>query len=471
MLRPHLLAVFIQSDKLLSDLTIQNSLSEFTDVEGGRDLHRLPLGTDLMRLWSNIELTLDPKNSLILGSEEDGYIHFQSNNEYYSFETDDLGLGQFYFVQSDWGVALCTEFEPLLPFLHKLSLDTESVFDFMSNGMTSGNKTLLINVQSSSPGTKLTIFKNGRVSLDTNPYVPSILNISIEAAADMAYDIVKSRVRKMVFEEGIKILALTGGSDTRLILSCFSVTERTQLKFWFDDRLAHSKLKTFLDKKIVQILEHKLSLDVIYGAPPVSVGSNSVRRRKNGLRTFNNDFRAWTCSGMFGGEILGGALFEEMGLTPDTDKAQFAVHQLFSAFMGTTHADYLWRHPHYFFYSRRTPFWTPKLLKLIISLPVDYYIFYRLYRIIFQRHANNLIQYPFNSPITSHGSPFQSVDGIPQSALEQINPPVQTTELKIHSLIEDTIGPKMHKILKENPNYELRARILSAFIKDSLGVD
>lgn len=454
----------------VNKIHFEKSLREFSNVEGGRIVSQIKSDLSHFFLWVDTDLKLQ-EEKIIFGSEDQGYIKLNVFSDKIELETDSIGLGLFYYIEHDWGISICTEYEPLIHTLRKIELDEEGVFQFLKEGMTLNNKTLIKSLEMSKPGTKLEIYTNGRYVWNFSPYIVIEKSLSLQQAADEAYSIVWHNVKKLVHNEFIKLFALTAGADTRLILSCLSSDELKSLNFWFDDRYASTNLKISHEKKIVQNLVSEYNLKMDYGLPASCFGRSSNRSKKNRLRSFEGDFRLNTCSGMFGGEILGGALFEEMGLEANNYNVQFAFRQLFCSFMGTTHDDVLWRHPHYFFYTRNTPFLSIKLIKLMLSLPTEYYLYYRMYRLIYETHAAKFINIPFYSPITSYGPPFMQLESnikIETAGEALYESKSDLDQHEISRYFDEKINSSLVNEIENKENFIKRKKYILTFLQDSI---
>lgn len=454
----------------VNKIHFEKSLREFSNVEGGRIVSQIKSDLSHFFLWVDSDLKLQ-EEKIIFGSEDQGYIRLNIFSNKIELETDSIGLGLFYYIEHDWGISICTEYEPLIHTLGKIELDEEGVYQFLKEGMTLKNKTLIKSLEMSKPGTKLEIHYDGKQVWSFSPYRIIETTLSLQEAADEVYNIVHRQVKKMIYEDNIKLMALTAGADTRLILSCLNNEERKSLNFWFDDRYEKQNSKISHEKKIVHILQSEYNLKILYGEPPSNFGRSSIRSKKNRLRSFEGDFRLNTCSGMYGGEILGGALFEEMGLEANNYNVHFAFQQFFCAFMGTTHDDVLWRHPHYFFYTRNTPFLSINLFKLMMSLPTEYYLYYRMYRLIYETHAAKFINIPFYSPITSYGPPFTQLESninieTAGEAFNESKSPLDQHEISRY--FDEQISSSLVNEIENKSNFIKRKKNILTFLQDSI---
>ncbi len=478
MQRSHFLAFWNKGSPSQAPKDWELCLREFQNI-GGRRLCCFHQLHPHLSLWTNDPRALSSESTFRSGGLRQGYVEFDAKSKDVLIHTDDLGLGLFYYTETSDFIVFCSEFEPLLSLIPDFAINAEAVHEFLSQGMTLGNKTFLEEIQMSAPGALLRLTERQDVLWSSKSFRAARTDLSLEEAADYGYVLIKNEVRQIFDQKEIKALALTGGSDTRLILSCLSAEERRERLFWFNTAFHEKIAKVGYDLEVVRMLELEYKLKLDTDLFPRSAGPSPIQPAKNFQRISDDDYRHFTLTGMFGGEILGGQAHVALGLSaPSFETANFCISQFCRSFATSIYHDAdslpefdrLWRHPHYFFYTRESPFWSVDLIKFILSLPPEYYLNYRLYQKIYERHAADFLKIPFHSPIAFGNKSFQFHPG--PKDLKRENAPVHNLRTVnndvVHPVIENIF--KSHEIveLKKNVNFGMRMRALNDFMKISL---
>jgi len=212
-------------------------------------------------------------------------------------------------------IAVASEAEPLLHLVPGgASLDPDGVAEFFVFGSTLGTRTLIRGIQNLAPGTVLTV-RIGAPTIERRNHDPLAIEVdrslTFEQHARRVGDAFSAAVARRVDRNHETIATLTGGADTRLILSAMTPAQRQRTKFvthyTVDDGADDDR-----DVLVARMLAERAGLqhEVVHrpGAEERfdARGFASIRQRAVTPEELH---------GVWGGEYLGGAAVD-VGLFP-----------------------------------------------------------------------------------------------------------------------------------------------------------
>jgi hypothetical protein len=355
---------------------------------------------------------------------------------------DIFGLYPLFIHVSKKHIFFSTDFEPIIQ--HKdfsKKLDLNAIAEYFTLGFPVGNKTLFKGIKNLSPGTILKVEKY-RISVKRyyNLNIRVNKNESIDRFADEAAKIIKKTTMNRVKGKKKMISSLTGGADTRLILSNLSKKQREDMLFYTDKRQGLDEDK---DKDIIIAKEIAKELGL----------KHMIRRKKHKAKIEFDDSSferarnlpdyARSLSGIYGGEFLGWDCFnaspvkineiskkeidvrmkeifskrflrkinhpyktlkkEIRSINAENKEFLFYIHQFTRGFLtyiyGGACISNMWGHPYRSCINDNSIYKDTSLLKFLLTIPMDYIKDYKLYNEIYRVHFHELIHIPTNSPL------------------------------------------------------------------------
>ena len=259
----------------------------------------------------------------------------------YDASTDELVLGNdafgfypLFMLERPRLFAFCNEFEPLLKLIPDgPKLDLDGVAQFFVFNSTLGSRTFIAEIKNLDPGMILTIRK-GKTSRRTHDSleIPISRGLSLKAAAENVGVSFREAVQRRLSRYPEPILTITGGADTRLILSCMTPEQRRSARFethYIEKETADENRDVVIARLLAQKTGIRLEahLKEQAGDPFAPEVFRRQRAREPHLEEFH---------GVWGGEFLGGcavdsALFPVKRITREA--VQRKAKQLFSPAM------------------------------------------------------------------------------------------------------------------------------------------
>jgi|CXWL01.1.fsa_nt_gi hypothetical protein len=348
-----------------------------------------------------------------------------------------------------------SEYAPILadPDL-RATVNHDALAEFFGLGLVLGNETLLNGIANLSPGTALRA-EGGRVweTACAGSATPAASGANTAESLDDLAAAVASTLRLVMQElvgQGDDVVhLLSGGADTRLMLSCLSELQRSHVEFLTScvsaldpgsdrDVLLASRLAKRLG------LQHRV-LRLFFTEIPFGTDVFDREREVHSKRVLG---------GWHGGEFLGGFGFKAAPISPALDRD--TVDRRLEAVFSREFLDTLTRHPFETyrrhleivegnefafvirqftrpFFSRiyngsrgawlqpgllpsrrLSPFWDSRLLKLLLRVPVEHLRDYKFYNQVFREHFPELTDLPTNSPLARRedGCMAMVVEGI-----------------------------------------------------------
>lgn len=379
----------------------------------------------------------DKKNcaEFILHSyEEYGSSFFKDINGIFSFAiydrlkdelilgNDSFGLRPLFIYNAKECCIFSSEYEPIIKYKKfDKELNYDAIAEYFTLGYPLGGKTFFQSINNLLPGSLLKIRKN-----QTSLKRYDLLDIKINKNKDLNYfakeisKVFKKAVQNRVKSLGTLHMFLSGGADTRLILSNLSKDQRDRIKFytWKNPYLKEDEDR---DVIIAKMLTKKLNLN------HKITGVKIKRTSKKFL------------GGLCGGEFLGGGCFnvglkiekvnkkktEESfkkifsekflenisfspysslkktlrGIKAENKEFLFNIHQITRGFFTNVYGGSSggWLNPYHF--RQNTPFWDKDFLKVLLTVPKDYLINYKLYNQVYKDYYQELIKIPTNNEL------------------------------------------------------------------------
>ncbi len=146
---------------------------------------------------------------------------------------DAFGFQPLFVAVTDDFVAFCSEYEPLLELAGvSRELDMDAVADYYALGLTLADRTLVRGIAMLPSGTVRTFEDGGIKDHRHDPLkIPVNRSLSFEQHAKHVADAFQKAVRSASDSFPDALLSLTGGADTRLVLSSLTAEQRQRHEF------------------------------------------------------------------------------------------------------------------------------------------------------------------------------------------------------------------------------------------------
>lgn len=256
---------------------------------------------------------------------------------------DGFGFQPLFIAETDELFAVCSEYEPLLALPGvSAELDPDAVAEYYLFGMTLGNKTLTRGVRMLPAGVILTVTADGVTSRIHDPLaVPVDHSASIEDHARRVGEVFRETVRATADAFPKATFSLTGGADTRLILSALEPRQRRRHRFethYGEAQEVDRDRDVVIARKLADQAELRHEARFIDGGhADFEPETFAVHRAKNlGPRGIH---------GVLGGEYLGGCCVD-VALFPVGDVTREAVDRKLRQVFSPGFIERLSVHPH-----------------------------------------------------------------------------------------------------------------------------
>ncbi|GBC60944.1 hypothetical protein DENIS_1904 [Desulfonema ishimotonii] len=352
---------------------------------------------------------------------------------------DPFGLYPLFICHKNDMCIFCTEYEPITRYeKFDRSLDYDAVAEYFTLGMPLGDRTFFKDIRNLSPGSVLRL-KQGHCHLRRydEPDIRIDRDKSITEFAEVIAGSFRRAVQARVKHPENMRCALTGGADTRLILSCLTRAQRQAIVFYTEKSPFLSEEQD-RDVRIARMLADRLNLSFeVVNQERYTFGTAYFEETR--VRSFEKRL-----SGICGSQFMGGtcyryspieiakmgterhrairyrleklfepaileriqdpyiSLFREIGrIRSDNRQLAFSMFQFargyFTNIFGGTRNAWLDSYRHWTRVS--SPFCDTALLKLLLSVPKAYSVRHRLYNLIYKNHFPELLDIPTNSPL------------------------------------------------------------------------
>lgn len=359
-------------------------------------------------------------------------IEIDENERVLKLTNDPLGMYTYFYAQAD-GRFVVSNFFPAVAAWKRseLKLDQIDCAELLVFGTTSPGRTVYQDIKMNHPLENLEFSAERSLRKVKKLFHPS----DRRPSAEQIYEAFKRSVRTLLNTSKIRWINLTGGADTRLILSTLSKDDLASLSFIFDEVNSNPSHIPY-DRAAVKILAEELQLNIRHRFP------NHPLPRVTGPHDGPNAFSPYChlLTGMYGGETLGGnapnvlpqnliqdrepqgELFHHIRERRKSTSKEFREHfggdlalpvtRFTNSFMSFMYDDDNWSHPYVLTQKKLSPFINTRVLSELYSADLEYLENYRLYAEIFRRFAPRLMKFPFFSRIAELGHEgFARVNG------------------------------------------------------------
>ena len=357
---------------------------------------------------------------------------------------DPLGLQPVFYYSNDQFFITASRFEHILPFVKDLvSINWEAIREYISFGAALPGSNLFEQIIKLPPSSTL-VCSGGKVvvneynnSLNTTPFCGNLSEASQNVFTRLA-----EGTNKLVKYYKVQKCYLTGGSDSRLLVSLLGPQTRQNLKY-----LCYSNVEWSVgndDAEIAKLLAKYWDLDLEVIPEPLK--NNHVCTPDAYKASRFNLVPEPTLTGSFGTETVGGAPFTHFGcditnlekkdylrtfsyLLGKDDKKNLSrtydklFDNLYSQGGGSKEYNFflkwLWQsqltsiysgyNSGAFIYSysnllkqKISPFMDDLYLEFMMQLPREFLMKYAIYRALFHNQLSDVAKVPFNSNMLKH---------------------------------------------------------------------
>jgi len=348
---------------------------------------------------------------------------------------DTFGIFPLFICGTPEFLIFSSGYQPIASYKHfDRQLDYDAIAEYFALGATLGDKTFFRNIKNLAPASVLRVMNSTK---KLHKY--DNLNIKIKTNKDLNYfgKVISEAIRAAVQSRAKKAKNITydlsGGADTRLILSNLTQEQRKNAEFL---TLNHHMVPEDKEKDV--IIAKKL-------ATKLNLNLKILKRQHYKFEKYFDTMRlkglsqTKRISALHGGEFLGGDYFkycmpnlsgigrhivdqklkrlfqksfldkisnpndslqkELQGIKAENKEFLFAIRQFTRSFYTAIYG----RHdgfltPFIFATVTDSPFWDKNLLKSLLTVPKEYLLDYKLYNHLYMHHFPELIGIPTNSP-------------------------------------------------------------------------
>jgi hypothetical protein len=370
----------------------------------GRDAKKF---TDLRDISKNLEQCVFPYVR----------IHFGEIEGSLEVTTDPFGLFSYFYSVLD-GQFIVTNYLPAI--MHywqaQLQIDRDAQHELLMHGTLGFGKTLFKQIQMSHVLYNIEVKNFSEILVKEKKSKSSRSRQTLTQDSEQFYQEFRSSVRSLLEYLPIYWITLTGGADSRLILSTLSREFRAQQTFLFDNIAADTKQIPF-DQKVVELLKMRYGLWFQYGFP---------QSRQNHYKPFigsqPESSHNFILTGLFGGEIVGGqALCVQPKILNSAQEREvikkkcrdyiqsdsdlfYCVSLMTSSFVSFFYNDKNWRFPFAVTQKKITPFLNTQLMRILFSQNDEDLVSFVFYQEIYRNHASEFMRDPFHSMIARSGA-------------------------------------------------------------------
>jgi len=350
---------------------------------------------------------------------------------------DRYGIYPLFLYEDKDVVIICSEYEPITKYKHfDNCLNLDAVAEYFVFGVPIGDKTFFQNIRQISPATILKV-SGDRTTIDSYDDVSiAITDRSIESYKEETAGIIHSAVQSRMYGRHQIDCALSGGADTRLILSNLDKQQRQNASF-YTCRSHYLEDKEDRDVVIASRIARRagIKLKIIRPVPQDNEHFSTSFFKRKRLIAFDINRLGGTC----GGEFLGGNYLkvspvqENMISEASIDKKMhlyfhldflkkvvnpyFTLQSVFNSIKAENHdfrfaINFLtrgsfttiyggsgsgWLDPCNHALKKDSPFWDQRLLDILLSIPPAYLKKYKLYNMIYRDCFPEFNDVPTNS--------------------------------------------------------------------------
>lgn len=363
---------------------------------------------------------------------------FDLNTNKLLLATDPLGIYPAFSIQHNGLIFISTHFEILLKILKRKTPNAEAINDYLRSGFTL-NRTTLIQELNYLDGGSLYEFTEKQIKkekyFNENQIKSEIF--SLKQASECFHETLKSITQNLITQHQVENCFLTGGSDSRILLSCLT---KEQLKdFVFTCYLQPAWSSHNRDAEVVHYLSKRYNLKTNF----VTQTDKEVLSLKS---FFENKCDFPILTGTSGSELMGSVVYTNAPfkknefLKEKFGKSYFKDASLlcFNSFFTTLYVRYraisfvapYMKH----FKNLSMPFTDSRLLKLIYSFPEKYMMGYHIYSELFQNSLSDFAQTPFNSNICNFNKTLPKLIELNETKASFRHPAADEFDLRLDDL-------------------------------------
>lgn len=350
---------------------------------------------------------------------------------------DPFGVHPLFFRVDGDLVLFGSEYEPMLAdTAFAVALDRDAIAEYFGLGSVIGDHTFVRSIRNLPPAVRLQV-GDGEIHETAEGHAEAThLRESRDVAglAASVADVLRAVMSEIVGEGRDVTHLLTGGADTRLMLSCLSAGQRKHVEF-VTSCISALRVETDRDVLIAARIASRLHLNH-------RVIQVAHMEEPFGVDYFDRDRRVFPTrlvGGWHGGEFLGGFGSAFAPISSDLDRATvdrrlaatlsapflaslsrhpfesyerelaqvggnefaFLIHQFTRPFFTRAYngSRGAWLQPCLAPNRRQTPFCDSRVLKLLLRVPADVLRDYDFYNRLYRDHFPELIDVPTNSPL------------------------------------------------------------------------
>lgn len=387
-----------------------------------------------VKTWSDM---MSRKESQCLAELEGMFaaIHYDRKEHTLVYANDKFGIAPVFVYEDHHYVMLCNEYQPLAKYTSEI--DKSAIAEFLTFGVTLGNKTFFRQIKNQEPASVVTVSANKTEQrIYWEPDLPPQKNAGIKSLAKEMHTLFTKVNREYQDAKHVRVCLLTAGADSRLIVSAMTAEQLQETTFYTSNL---SFLDPSEDKDVVGASAITSTFKLKHRIEKISFHENSFDE------SYFEKERVWrdeqVYGGWHGGEFLGGFCFQSAPIRQPLDyktvdehyrslfnwwfrfrqemhpyasyekelkklkghELLFMIRQMtrsfFTAIYGGTRGH--WEHPFQLVNHGYSPFWDSRVLQLLLQVPVEELKHYRFYNEVFKYVDPEFTAIPSNSPLTA----------------------------------------------------------------------
>lgn len=371
---------------------------------------------------------------------EGAYVALQYNSQLHEliYTNDKFGIMPLFVYEDKDFIVLSNEYQPLAKL--NSSLDNEAIAEFLTLGVTLGNKTFYKNIKSLEPASFVKVTK--KLTFNKQYWeLKKTTGVSTDELVKKMHGLFTQINQEYLDANVSELCLLTAGADSRLIIATLTKDQLKQTKFY-------TSILSFLEPSEDKDAIGATMLSKIFNLQH-SVEKNSFYENQFDVNYFDKE-RALRSKhlygGWHGGEFLGGCCARFAPITnelnyDDVNKKYksifnwwyrfkvnkhpyksykteleklkgntllFMIHQMTRSFFSNIYGGSrgYWVQPFQLMNHGFSPFWDSRFLQLLLQVPFEELKDYNFYNKIFSLCGKEFTQIPSNSGLTDR---FDSV--------------------------------------------------------------
>jgi hypothetical protein len=426
--------LFCTVDKFQSSLFQNEHSLSFVSGHISFEKLNLPLANTTVKNFETFISTSTIKNSELLEGAFTA-IHYQKETHTLTFLNDKFGVFPLFVVEDDDVIILSNEYQPLAQYSSKL--DTIAISEFLTFGVTLGNKTFYKEITNLEPASHAISYQ-GKTRYHTY-WEYKIVNDStfeIKDSTKKVYELVTKINQEYCNAKVSELCLLTAGADSRLITATLTKQQLREMKFYTSNL---SFLDPLEDKDVIGATALAKAFGLNHTVDKISFYENSFNESYFDKERELRDKHLY--GGWHGGELLGGFCLNAAPITKELNfkevdekyksifnwwfrfkqsihpyqsyKAEleklnghaflFMIHQLTRSFFTNIYSGTRghWVQPFQLMNHGFSPFWDSRFLQLLLQIPLNELKNYNFYNQVFKHVDKTFTEIPTNSPLAN----------------------------------------------------------------------